>query len=218
MYKYTVDHIPKTTPKNRRPGLVMNAEFITVHNTGNPTSIAKNERGWLTNAYNKVTASWHIAVDEKEAIEAIPLNEIAWHAGDGSKGQGNTKSIGIEVCESGNQEVVWQNAVQLVAKLLYERGWGVDRVRTHKSWSGKNCPRLILPRWDEFIKDIQEQLNIQQQVNKQSESSISSWAIDAHKWTVENGISDGTRPKDPVTREQVWTMLFKVFQLLRGGK
>ena len=35
----------------------------------------------------------------------------------------------------------------------------------------------------------------------------SEWAADAHSWVKETGISDGTNPKDPVTREQVWVML-----------
>ncbi|MFT9495867.1 peptidoglycan recognition protein family protein [Anaerosolibacter sp.] len=218
MYKYTVDHIPKTTPKNRRPGMKMEPETITIHNTANPTSTARNERGWLTNAYNNVTASFHLVVDENEVIECIPLDESAWHAGDGSNGPGNRKSIGIELCESGDQEKVWKNAVGLVATILFKKGWSVDRVRTHKSWSGKNCPRLILPRWNEFIKDVETQLRELQKPTTQSTPGVSKWAAEAHTWAVGNGISDGTNPKDPVTREQVWVMLYKLFQLIKGGK
>ncbi|WP_315974005.1 hypothetical protein [Paenibacillus melissococcoides] len=51
----------------------MNATTITIHNTGNSGSSAKNERGWLTNPDNDRTASYHIVVDEHEAIECIPL-------------------------------------------------------------------------------------------------------------------------------------------------
>jgi hypothetical protein len=43
--------------------------------------------------------------------------------------------------------------------MLVERGWGVDRVTTHKYWNGKNCPRLLLPKWDWFIGLIQEKMN-----------------------------------------------------------
>ena len=82
--KYTIDHIPLTTPYNRRPGLKMEPEYITIHSTGNPNSTARNERVWLTNPQNDRTASYHVVVDEKEAIEVIPLNEVAWHAGDGN--------------------------------------------------------------------------------------------------------------------------------------
>ena len=145
---YIIDHIPKNTAKNRRPGLPMTPTTITIHNTGNPSSTARNERAWLTNPANDRTASYHIVVDEREAIECIPLNEVAWHAGDGN-GDGNRKSIGIEICESGDYAKTLDNAATLVAKLLKDRGWGVDRLRRHFDWSGKICPRLMYDsgRW-----------------------------------------------------------------------
>lgn len=42
------------------------------------------------------------------------------------------------------------------------------------------------------------------------DSGVSEWAAEARKWVVEQGITDGTRPKDPVTREEVWTMLYRM--------
>ena len=160
---YIVDHIPRNTPHNRRPGTSMHPEYITIHSTGNPSSTARNERGWLTNPSNTRTASWHIVVDEKEAIEAIPLNEVAWHAGDGGSGTGNRKSIGIEICESGDRQRTLQNAVKLVAKLLKERGWGVDRLRRHYDWSKKICPRIFYDNgkwtgWKEFVERVRKEL------------------------------------------------------------
>lgn len=122
----------------------MAATSITIHNTSNPSSTAANERGWLTNPANARTASFHIVVDEREAIECIQLNESAWHAGDGSGMlSGNRTSIGIELCESGDYAKTLRNAAKLVAKLLLERGWGVDRLKRHYDWSGKICPRLM---------------------------------------------------------------------------
>ena len=160
--KYTVNHIPRTTPYNRRPGIAMIPQYLTIHSTGNLNSTAQNERTWLTdNPQNKATASYHVVIDEKEAIEVLPLDEVAWHAGDGN-GQGNRASIGIEICESGNRQKTLQNAVKLVAKVLKERGWGVDRLRRHFDWSGKVCPRILQPDnwagWERFKKDVQKEL------------------------------------------------------------
>lgn len=31
----------------------------------------------------------------------------------------------------------------------------IEKVVTHKHWSGKNCPRKLLPRWSEFIGMVQ---------------------------------------------------------------
>ncbi|WP_260399917.1 N-acetylmuramoyl-L-alanine amidase family protein, partial [Peribacillus simplex] len=104
--------MPKGTACNRRPGFAMSPTTITIHNTANEKSSAANERAWLTNQSNKVQASYHIVVDEREAIECIPLNENAWHAGDGSgSASGNRTSIGIEICESGNYAKTIDNAV-----------------------------------------------------------------------------------------------------------
>lgn len=38
-------------------------------------------------------------------------------------------------------------------------------------------------------------------------SGVSDWARGAQSWAVKHGISDGTRPKDAVTREEIWAML-----------
>lgn len=208
---YIIDHIPRSTPHNRRPGLTMAPTTITIHNTGNPTSTARNERAWLTNPANDRTASYHIVVDEREAIECIPLNEVAWHAGDGN-GDGNRKSIGIEICESGNYAQTLDNAATLVAKLLKERGWGVDRLRRHYDWSGKICPRLMYDggRWSGWIafkNMVDHKLK-----TKDIPQDVAEWAKEAQAWVVEQGISDGERPRDPVTRQEVWAMLYRFAQ------
>lgn len=40
-------------------------------------------------------------------------------------------------------------------------------------------------------------------------SEVSEWAKEAQKWIVGEGITDGTKPKEPMTREQFWTMLHR---------
>jgi len=168
-YTYQKNHIPKGTAYNRRPALPMTATTITIHNNANTTSTADGERRWLTdNPKNKRTASYHIVVDATTAIEVLPLNEVAWHAGDGSKPtSGNRTSIGIEICERDNKlgeyAQTLTNAVDLVAKMLHERGWGVDRLRRHFDWSGKQCPRLMnidgkWSGWYQFVQRVSEDL------------------------------------------------------------
>lgn len=162
-YIYIVDHIPADTPHNRRPGLPLVPEYITVHSTANPGSTARQERAWLTNPSNKRTASWHICIDEREAVEAIPLDEAAWHAGDGGNGPGNRKSIAIEICESGNRTKTLENAAELIAGLLRHLGLGAGRLRRHWDWSGKVCPRILMVNnwaaWKNFKHDIEKRLN-----------------------------------------------------------
>ena len=59
-----------------RNGKIIVPTSLTIHSTGNLQSTAVNEINWLINPTNNSGASWNICVDEKEAIIAIPFNEI----------------------------------------------------------------------------------------------------------------------------------------------
>ena len=141
----------------------MTAQYITVHNTANDAP-AINEVTYHNNNNNQV--SFHAAVDDKEVIQCVPFNRNAWHCGDGAGTQsGNRTSIGIEICYSKSSgpryEAAEENAVHYIADLLFERGWGIDRIKKHQDWSGKNCPHRILNegRWDSFKQRVQVALN-----------------------------------------------------------
>ena len=41
------------------------------------------------------------------------------------------------------------------------------------------------------------------------DQGVSTWAVGAQQWAIKEGISDGKDPKDIVTREQLWTMLYR---------
>ena len=167
--KYSINYIPYKQGKgSKRPKIFMEPEYLTIHSTGNLNSTAKDERAWLVNPKNTVCASFHIVVDQNEAIEVIPLNEVAWHAGDGGNGVGNRKSIGIEIAESGDREKTLKNAILLVAYMLKVRGWDVSKLRRHKDWSGKNCPRILIDKdyrkssqhtWEWFKNEVKKSMN-----------------------------------------------------------
>jgi N-acetylmuramoyl-L-alanine amidase len=56
----------------------------------------------------------------------------------------------------------------------------------------------------------------EREVKKVSQDqTVSSWAKDAYEFVRETGISDGTRPKDTVTREEQWTMLKRLYDELQ---
>lgn len=138
----------------------MTPDGITVHNTANDAS-AENEVKYMQENYNQV--SYHIAVDDREAVQGVPLNRNAWHAGDGN-GNGNRKTIGIEICYSlsGGQKFIEaeKNAASLIAQILKEHGWGIDKVYKHQDWSKwKKCPhRTIDMGWDRFLNMIRADL------------------------------------------------------------
>ncbi|MGW7759561.1 N-acetylmuramoyl-L-alanine amidase [Bacillus velezensis] len=154
MVKITKDFIP--VGHNNRPGYAMDSAYITVHNTANT---AKGASAAMHARYEKnpeTPTSWHFTVDEKEIYQHLPLNENGWHAGDGNRGTGNRKSIGIEICENsdGDFEKAVANAQWLIKKLMKEQGISLANVVPHKHWSGKQCPRKLLDRWDSFKAGI----------------------------------------------------------------
>ena len=206
------DFIP--AGRRNRPGMkLIGPKYITIHDTANP---AKGADALMHARYLKGDeaanrpASWHFTVDDRNIVQHLPLDEVAWHAGDGSKGPGNTSSIAIEICENadGDRAKAEANAAELVAYLLKQFGLPIDAVVQHNRWTGKDCPRIIRHRpggWEAFLAAVKAHLE------QPKEDEVSPWAKEAHKWAVERGITDGTRPKDPVTREEVWTMLYRAF-------
>ncbi|MCF6461509.1 peptidoglycan recognition protein family protein [Clostridium sp. Cult3] len=204
---YKVQHIPVN--KAKRPGKKIKTEYITIHSTANKRSTAQNERDWLVNPSNNRSASWHIVVDEIEAIEAIPLDEIAYHAG---STQGNSTSIGIEICESGNRQKTLQNAVKLVAKMLYERNWGVNKLRRHFDWSGKNCPRILSYNnwagWIKFKQDVRKELDILKGVGKVANKK--HWGEEYYNNLAKKGIKlTDKRYDDKITRAEAMALVDK---------
>ena len=139
----------------------MKATRIVVHETANDAS-AENEINYMRT--NNKESSFHFAVDDKQAVQGIELNRNAWHAGDGN-GKGNREGIAVEICYSKSGGERWlasvDNAAQLVAQLLKERGWGVDKVTKHQDYSGKNCPHRILSDfgWNNFLNAVGGYLN-----------------------------------------------------------
>lgn len=148
--------ITKLLISNNRPGTPLKATTLTVHNTANPDTIARNNRDYFAN-HPGASASTHYVVDDREVILCIPEDEVSWHAGSVA----NHSSISLEVCEFTNpqkQQHANQLAAELVADILARHSWGMDKIRTHRDWTGKYCPRKLLPIWESFLKMVGEAL------------------------------------------------------------
>lgn len=138
----------------------MSPNGVTVHNTANDAA-AINEVKYMIG--NNASTSYHVAVDDVNVVLAIPFNRNAWHAGDGN-GNGNRKTIGIEICYSKSGGTKFdnaeKNAAKYIATLLKDYGWTIKNVYRHKDWSGKNCPhRTMANGWERFLNMVQDELN-----------------------------------------------------------
>lgn len=182
-------------------------EYLTIHSTSNLKSTAQNERDNLNRVSNTTSTGFHIAVDDIQAIECIPLDMVAFHAGDGVNGTGNTKSIGLEICESGDRNKTIENAVVISAKILHERNWGIDRLKRHYDWAGKNCPRILnynnWQGWNEFKSKVQAHLNL---LNYKPH-----WAEKHYDNLIKKGFEiHEKRYNDAVTRGEVFALLDRI--------
>ncbi|APT45552.1 N-acetylmuramoyl-L-alanine amidase [Bacillus safensis] len=153
MVKIIQAFIPKQ--HRNRPGNTMKPLYITVHNTSNSAKGANAASHAAFVARSSTGVSWHYTVDDQVIYQHLPLNENGWHAGDG-RGTGNMKSIGIEICENadGSFEQAVENAQWLIRKLMGDFRIPLSNVVPHKHWSGKECPRKLLGRWDQFKAGI----------------------------------------------------------------
>ena len=147
---------------------------ITVHNTANDAS-ALNEIAYMTN--NNYEISYHYAVDDIQAVQGLPLNRNGWHASDGL-GPGNMSTIAIEICYSlsgGSRfDKAEENAAELIAQLLQEYGWGIDRVKRHYDYAPnkKYCPHRTMDKgWDRFLNMIKAKLGKEEEIVKPQPSN-----------------------------------------------
>lgn len=58
--------------------------FITVHDTGSADMSAAQWNDYESSGRDTRQTSWHFTVGEDTVYQQIPLEEVAWHAGDGS--------------------------------------------------------------------------------------------------------------------------------------
>jgi len=158
------DFIPEG--RRNRPGYkIIGPKYITIHSTGNTNkgANAAAHGSYLRGAAANVPASWHYTVDDKEIRQHIPLDEVAWHAGDGGNGPGNRSSLAIEICENkdGDLSKAIDNAALLTAHLLQQFNLGLNKIKQHYDWSGKNCPRVLRNKpggWADFLAAVEGHL------------------------------------------------------------
>lgn len=134
-----------------RPGIKLGSvEFLVWHYTANPGASAENHFNYFQglknqNLHDRVEdryASAHLFIDRDSAVEIVPLDEKAYHAG---KASYNQCSIGIELCietDGSFHPDTIKRAVQIGAFLCqkYKLDPMLDQIR-HYDVTGKICPK-----------------------------------------------------------------------------
>lgn len=175
---------PDNSVKYKKTSYPMTPTRIVIHNTAN-VAPAYNEISYM--GVSDDYRSFHYAVDDKEAVQGLPLDVNGWHAGDGAYGIGNREGIAIEICMSYslNGEEDWiknykarferaqENAAELTAYLLNKFGWGYDpkRITKHQDYDGKYCPHRTMSDygWDYFLNLVKRKYSEMYEKKKKKE-------------------------------------------------
>ena len=147
-----------------------NILWITIHESGMPRAgnnallLAQVQMDSALGLRNR-QASWNYQVDENKIYQSFEDNIICWHASDGSAtpGNGNTSSIGIEMCinEDGNYDGAMHLDAKLVAMLITKYNLKLQNIKRHFDFAPdkKQCPYYMIEvgRWNEFLNLVDKE-------------------------------------------------------------
>lgn len=131
---------------------------IVVHNTAGTASAREEAAAMIASA---AATSFHVVIDEAEAVECIPFARNAWHAGDGAAGYANRCLIGVEIARSMDTtsdrfDQAEANAALYIAHVCRQYGWTSAQLHQHNWYSSTACPHRTKTHWQTFLKQVDE--------------------------------------------------------------
>lgn len=146
---------------------------------------------WLTGRpFNKTPASisgWNTGALAVEMVGNFDL-----------PGTGEFNSQGYDKLEGRQKEEI----LKLIKYFIDKYGEHTIIFHRDNPNTTKTCPGTSLDK-ETLIKEAKL-------INEPS-----PWAKEAWQWAIENGITDGTNPKEVATREQVITMIFRAIKMIK---
>lgn len=213
-------------------------KYLVIHDTGNPSPGADAEAHFKYLQGATRYGSAHYYLDDKQIIQTIGDSLVAWSIGDKwgysnnpnrIKDATNSNSISVELCINSNIDKgkAYKNLVELTKNLMAKFKVPADRVIRHFDATGKICPGSWSgdnwEMWKEFQDDIKKPIEWKIDLSKDSvfgnyeiKEKVVDQMQDELKKAIEIGITDGSRPKDAATREEVACMVLRGLRLAKG--
>lgn len=151
-------------------------------------------------------------------VQTLPWNMRGWHAGTGFKGlSANDTHISFEICEDDLKDEKYFNEVMDTAAWLcaylcsqYELSWETVICHSEGNKMGIASAHSDITHWlSRYGKDMMWfRREVKLKMIKMN-GQPSDWARDAWEWGASAGITDGSRPQDTCTREELVTMLYR---------
>ena len=138
----------------------MTPEGLIVHNTAGSASAMEEAQAMCT---NDSAVSFHVVIDEENAVECIPFSRNAFHAGDGAQGFANRHLIGLEIARSMDAESdrfdrAEANAAEYIAHVCVQYGWTSAQLHQHNWYSATECPHRTKTHWSDFLAKVDENI------------------------------------------------------------
>jgi len=142
-------------------------QMLIIHETANPGATALNHVVYWSSGRQNGEA--HYVTDWTGKVYHTTRDDRAcWHVG----GNANSFTVGIELCHATNQadfEKVWQTGVEFAAWYLESRGWGIEKMTSHRianeiweTYSDHTDPDGYFAEfgksWAQFVQEVNERL------------------------------------------------------------
>lgn len=186
-------------------------KFIVIHDTANAGKGADAMAHYRYLQHAARSGSAHYYVDDKEIVQTIDDSVVAWAVGDKWARKNATRddvtnynSISVELCinQGIDKAKAYQNLLWLTRYLMTK--FNAEVVR-HYDATGKPCPKSWQANnWDQWWRFKKELTNMP-----------SKWAEKDWNWAVDNHITDGSNPQGQCTREQVVSLLKRMYDMIK---
>lgn len=174
--------------------------------------------------YKKGTLAAVAQFSQYDYVLEIHFNALAGGAADGA-----TKGVECYVTTSEGGTTVEEAIVRRVAACgltnrgVKRRNWSVIQAARKAGVSSALLEVCFLDDPDDMAVYTRDRAAVAQAVaagicegfGLTAPDPAAPWYADAQAWVMETGIADGTRPTDPATRAEVWTMLQRLHALLK---
>ncbi len=211
-------YFKQARPENFRAGRKSPVEYLVLHYTANQGDTARGNLDFFAREVTRTSA--HYFVDRNEVCQSVPEGAAAYHVGGKNRKPShcvNDNSIGIELCDSAFRvpRETEQRALELARDIIRRYHIPPENVLRHYDVTGKLCP---LPwvrdpaGWWAFKKKLEDDSMTYDDFKEymaRYRAELSSAAASMPELLADakaQGLTDGSRPRDFVTREEAAIM------------
>lgn len=211
-------YFKQARPENFRAGRKSPVEYLVLHYTANQGDTARGNLDFFAREVTRTSA--HYFVDRNEVCQSVPEGAAAYHVGGKNRKHPrcvNDNSIGIELCDSAFSvpRETEKRALELARDIIRRYHIPPENVLRHYDVTGKLCP---LPwvrdpaGWRAFKKELEDDPMTYDDFKAymaRYRAELSSAAASMPELLADakaKGLTDGSRPRDFVTREEAAIM------------